>query len=73
MSKKHRLIAAASRDTSANVVIDPELDAPSLADLADAEIAARAYTYWEDRGFHGGSPEDDWERAKQELAEERNR
>ena len=73
MLKKHRVITATPRDTSENLVIDPEMEAPSLADLADAEVAARAYSYWEDRGFHGGSREDDWERAKQELAEERDR
>jgi hypothetical protein len=31
------------------------------------EIALQAYLYWEDRGFQGGSPEEDWLRAEQEL------
>jgi len=31
------------------------------------EIAALAYTYWVDRGRQGGSPEEDWLRAEQEL------
>ena len=31
------------------------------------EIAALAYTYWLDRGRQGGSPEQDWHRAEQEL------
>ena len=31
------------------------------------EIAALAYSYWEARGYQGGSPEDDWLRAEQEL------
>lgn len=31
------------------------------------EIAALAYIYWADRGFQGGSPEEDWLRAEQEL------
>jgi hypothetical protein len=31
------------------------------------EIAKLAYSYWEDRGCQGGSPEEDWLRAEQEL------
>jgi len=31
------------------------------------DIAALAYSYWEGRGSQGGSPEDDWFRAEQEL------
>jgi hypothetical protein len=33
------------------------------------EIAARAYSFWEARGFQGGSPQDDWFRAERELLE----
>jgi hypothetical protein len=32
------------------------------------QIASLAYSYWEARGFQGGSPEQDWLRAEQELA-----
>ena len=31
------------------------------------EIANLAYLYWEARGCQGGSPEEDWIRAEQEL------
>ena len=31
------------------------------------EIARLAYSYWQARGFYGGSAEDDWLRAEQEL------
>jgi len=31
------------------------------------QIAALAYTYWEERGYQGGSQEEDWLRAEQEL------
>jgi hypothetical protein len=31
------------------------------------EIARLAYSYWEARGGEGGSPEDDWFRAEQEV------
>jgi hypothetical protein len=30
-------------------------------------IAVLAYSYWEARGFQGGSPEEDWLRAEREL------
>jgi len=33
----------------------------------EGEIAALAYTYWAGRGYQGGSPEEDWLRAEQEL------
>lgn len=32
------------------------------------EIASLAYSYWEARGFQGGSPETDWLRAERELS-----
>ena len=32
------------------------------------EIARLAYSYWEARGYQGGSPEEDWRRAEEELA-----
>jgi hypothetical protein len=31
------------------------------------EVAQLAYSYWEARGYQGGSPEEDWLRAEQEL------
>jgi hypothetical protein len=31
------------------------------------EIAQLAYSYWEARGYQGGSSEQDWLRAEQEL------
>ena len=30
-------------------------------------IAQLAYSYWEARGYQGGSPEEDWLRAEKEL------
>lgn len=35
--------------------------------IAPAEIARLAHSYWEARGGTGGSPEEDWFRAEQEL------
>ncbi|MCC6862227.1 MAG: DUF2934 domain-containing protein [Bryobacterales bacterium] len=34
---------------------------------AHAAIARLAYSYWEARGYQGGSPEEDWFRAEQEY------
>ena len=34
---------------------------------SEAEIARLAYSYWEARGRHGGSSEEDWFRAEREL------
>lgn len=36
------------------------------------EIARLAYSYWEGRGRQGGSAEEDWNRAEQELRVSRN-
>ncbi len=35
------------------------------------DIAVLAYSYWEARGFQGGSPEEDWLRAEQEMRSRR--
>ena len=73
MSKKHRVVAAAATGSSAATVHTAEPEALTVAELTSDEIAARAYSYWEKRGFQGGSPEDDWSRAIEELTAERNR
>jgi hypothetical protein len=41
--------------------------APETAAAAPEQIAHLAYSYWEARGYQGGSPEEDWLRAEQEL------
>ena len=35
--------------------------------VAREEIARLAYSYWEARGYQGGSAEEDWFRAEREL------
>ncbi|MFZ0936719.1 MAG: DUF2934 domain-containing protein [Bryobacteraceae bacterium] len=35
------------------------------------DIAVLAYSYWEARGIQGGSPEEDWLRAEQEMRSRR--
>jgi hypothetical protein len=39
-------------------------------DLDKDEVARLAYSYWEARGYQGGSPMDDWIRAEKELREQ---
>lgn len=57
---------------------EPQAVAPRTADAITAcipsyeEIAALAYSYWEARGCQGGSPEQDWLRAEQELLSRAN-
>ena len=41
----------------------------SAAEPAREEIAALAYSYWEERGGRGGSPQADWDRAERALRE----
>jgi hypothetical protein len=43
-----------------------EFDASAVAP-GQEEIAALAYSYWEERGYTEGSPEHDWLRAEAEL------
>jgi hypothetical protein len=38
-----------------------------VAELSQEDVAKLAYSYWEARGYAGGSPEEDWLRAEQEL------
>lgn len=45
------------------------LGTPGLVD--SQEIARLAYSFWEARGFQGGSPEGDWFRAEEELRKQR--
>jgi hypothetical protein len=39
-----------------------EMSSPTHMDVAEL-----AYSYWEARGFQGGSPWEDWFRAEEEL------
>jgi hypothetical protein len=46
--------------------MDPVPDSTQSSPHHD-QIATLAYSYWEARGYEGGSPEEDWARAEQEL------
>ena len=45
----------------------PVVAAPAASEPSREEIARLAYTLWTDRGCQGGSPEEDWMRAEQQL------
>ncbi len=45
--------------------VTPAAESEPLPD--ESRVARLAYSYWEARGFTGGSPEDDWVRAEAEL------
>ncbi len=56
----------------ASVPSTPAFSSPAAAQTAEPvvdreAIALLAYSYWEARGFTGGSPEEDWLRAEREL------
>jgi hypothetical protein len=36
-------------------------------EITHADVALLAYSYWVERGYQGGSPEEDWTRAEAEL------
>ncbi len=43
------------------------VDGSAAPELKREQIARLAYSYWEARGCKGGSAEEDWVRAEQEL------
>jgi hypothetical protein len=66
----HSRKAAAAAVNSPETQLIEELDEPQSVGTRTVEqdaIARLAYSYWEARGCVGGSPEDDWFRAEQEL------
>jgi hypothetical protein len=60
--------ATDSVEAAAIPAVEPVSDAV-MATYAPSreEIAALAYSFWEARGCQGGSPEQDWLRAEEEL------
>jgi hypothetical protein len=45
---------------------EPVAAAPQA--VKNDEVARLAYSYWEARGYQGGSPDEDWIRAEKELS-----
>ena len=72
VSRKHKSIAAAELNENAPAVTPTANPVPSPAESAESDptfeaIAQLAYSYWEARGYQGGSAEEDWLRAESEL------
>ena len=65
VTRKHRNSGVTERSES---ITAPSSAAgtPAASPTLD-EIAQLAYSYWEGRGYQGGSSEQDWLRAEQEL------
>lgn len=61
-AKQHR--GAAKKATSA--VSQPPVTARPV-EISHNEIAQLAYSYWAERGYQGGSPDEDWFRAERYL------
>ena len=60
MAKKKRIQAAEENGENTAAVSTQE------------RIALLAYSYWEQRGCAGGSPEEDWLRAEREILNQMN-
>ena len=58
--------AARTHSPAAPEVATAVAPAPTAQPPREA-VARLAYTYWEARGYQGGSPEEDWNRAEHEL------
>jgi Protein of unknown function (DUF2934) len=74
-ARKH---APAKRTTAAAVESSPSItptaeinqevhSSSSYSVVTFDDVAKLAYSYWEARGCQGGSPDEDWLRAEQEL------
>jgi hypothetical protein len=50
------------------VAVETPFEAPQAKIVTSEEIATLAYSYWAERGYQGGSPQEDWVRAEKALA-----
>ena len=57
----------AKRRTSKKAEVVAPTPDPEVINSHQEKVARLAYTYWEQRGCQGGSPEEDWFRAEQEI------
>jgi hypothetical protein len=63
-----RRVSRVKGSVSSTSEISSPASALTTEPVIDREaIALLAYSYWEARGFLGGSPEEDWLRAEREL------
>jgi hypothetical protein len=64
VTRKHRNSAVTERSETA--IASSSAASPTSSPMFD-QVAQLAYSYWEARGCEGGSSEEDWLRAEQEL------
>src|ERR1039457_6289659 len=65
-TRKHRNSAVTERSEIATAPSSSATEPLRTTPTFD-EVAQLAYSYWEARGYEGGSPQEDWLRAEQEL------
>lgn len=66
-SRKPGAAVANSPETESMEALDGAINASASPSIEQEAIARLAYSYWEARGYAGGSPDEDWFRAEQEL------
>ena len=66
VTRKHRNPAVTEKSENVSTARSPRQQPMPPTPTFD-EIAQLAYSYWEARGYQGGSSEEDWLRAEQEL------
>ena len=67
-SSAKRRVSRAKGSVSSTSEISSPASARATEPVIDREaVALLAYSYWEARGFTGGSPEEDWLKAEREL------
>ena len=65
--RKPAAVAAKAATTKTRKRTDPPTEMAASPGIAHDEIARRAYELWEERGRPLGSPEEDWNRAMEQL------
>lgn len=70
-SESGRLHASRVRESSDRIAAVIHTEETLRKNQPEPEaVALLAYSYWEQRGYHGGSPEQDWLRAEGELTQQ---
>lgn len=64
---KHRTKASAPAPVVETPAVAPVAAPRTAASVSHDDIANLAYTYWIERGYAHGDPEQDWLRAEREL------
>jgi len=67
-AKRRTTRTKSSESPTSSVSAEDSMRTDALEPAVDREAVARlAYSYWEARGFAGGSAEEDWLRAEEEI------